>query len=135
MDLADFYRPQLQDATRRLFLSPEERNLYEHHLKNLWGPTGVDNPNGSRSTLYQMSTDVGGRTFNMPTVYDGQILHPDAAFERGAAGGLERWPSYPTQGAAEARYGQMHDQMENDRGADSDIRRLSFLPTIGDLYR
>lgn len=135
-DLADFYAPQLSDAKRRLFLSPQEAALYEHHLKNLWGPTGVDNPDGSRSTLFQMSTDTGGQTYNMPTVYDGKILSPDAAFQRAQAIGLDRFPAYANTDAAERRYGQMHDQMENDRGADTDIRRASLLPTtLADLFK
>ena len=135
-DLANFYRPQLADAKRRLFLSPEEAALYERHLQNLWGPGGVDNPDGSRSTLFQMSQDVGGRTYNMPTVYDGKILPPDAAFARAQAEGLSRFPSYASPAQAEQRYQQMHGQMEGDRGADTDIRRVSLLPsTLADMFR
>jgi hypothetical protein len=135
MDLADFFAPQLQDAKRRLFLSPEEQNLYRHHLQNLWGPGGVDNPDGSRSTVYTMGTEgPDGRQYNVPTVYDGQILPPDAAAARGV-GGPVAFPSYPTPEAADARYMQMHDQMEKDAGADTDIRRMSFLPTFGSLWR
>lgn len=128
-DLSPYYAPQLADAKRRMFLSPQEANLYEHHLKNLWGPTGVDNADGSRSTLYQMSsTGPDGQTYNVPTVWNGQILQPDAAWNQAQSVGLSQFPSYSTPDAAEQRYQTMHDFMENDRGADTDIRRTSLVP-------
>jgi len=134
-DLAEFFAPQLKDAQRRLFLSPEETNLYRHHLQNLWGPSGVDNADGSRSTVYSVSGEgPDGRTYNAPTVYDGKILPPDEALRR-AFGGPVQFPAYPTPEAADARYGQMHDQMERDRGADTDIRRMPFLPTLSGFWK
>ena len=40
-------------ADKALKLTPEEQALYRRHLENLWGSGGVDNPDGSRSSLYQ----------------------------------------------------------------------------------
>ena len=61
-------------AHQAMNLSPQEQALYQRHLDNLKGPGGVDNPDGSRSTLYQTSVDIDGKTYNLPTVYDGKIL-------------------------------------------------------------
>jgi hypothetical protein len=128
-DMSPYYGGQLTDAARRLFLSPQEKNLYEHHLQNLWGPTGVDNANGSRSTLYQMSYEgPDGRTYNVPTVWNGQILQPDAAWAQAQSAGLQNFPSYNNADAAEQRYQQIHNHMEWDQGADTDIRRANMIP-------
>lgn len=104
----------LTAADAEMRLSPEERALYQRHLTNLWTDQGVDNPDGSRSTLYAMSADTGGRTYMLPTVYDGQILTPRQAFERAMASGISEFPSYPDHVAADARYRRMHDFMERD---------------------
>jgi hypothetical protein len=55
-----------------LNLSPQEQALYNRHLTNLNGPGGVDNPDGSRSTLYQAIQEHGGRFYSVPTVWDGR---------------------------------------------------------------
>lgn len=111
-------------ANSALTMSPQEQAMYRRHLSNLWGNGGVDNPDGSRSTLYQMSTSgPDGRTYNLPTVYDGSLLQPDAAMGRAQQQGLGSFPSYPTPDAAEARYGQMHGYMDKDTAAYMDVRR------------
>jgi hypothetical protein len=115
-------RQNLVAADAALQFTPEERALYERHLANQWGPGGVDNPDQSRSTLYQMGTDIDGKTYNLPTVYDGRILPPDDAFARAMALGINTFPSYPSPDAAEARYQRMHDYMDRDAGAYSDVR-------------
>jgi delta 1-pyrroline-5-carboxylate dehydrogenase len=43
--------------------TPQERSLYQRHLTNLTGPGGVDNPDGSRSTLFQATVDHDGKTY------------------------------------------------------------------------
>ena len=110
-------RRNLEAATREMDLTGQERALYERHLTNLVGPGGVNNPDGSRSTLYQVSFEAGGRTYNVPTVYDGKILPPEEAIARARAEGLDKFPSYKTQAEAEARYQKMHGYMEKDTGA------------------
>jgi len=99
-----------------LNMTPEERDLYDRHLSNLWGTGGVDNPDGSRSTLFQAGTNVGGREYNIPTVYDGRKLPFDEALARAKQQGIDKFPSYPTVEASEARYDQMHGYMDRDTG-------------------
>jgi len=103
-------------AQTDLNMTPEERALYDRHLSNLWGTGGVDNPNGSRSTLYQAGVNVGGKEYNIPTVYDGRKLPFDEALARAKQQGIDKFPSYPTVEASEARYNQMHGYMDRDTG-------------------
>ena len=104
-------------ANRDMGLTPQEQALYQRHLTNLTGPGGVDNANGSRSTLYQTSVEgPGGRTYNIPTVWDGKILPPAEAIRRVAEIGWDKFPSYGSEDEAEARYQQMHNYMERDTG-------------------
>jgi hypothetical protein len=110
-------------ATNDLALNPQERDLYQRHLSNLYGSGGVDNPDGSRSTLYQLSTNIGGRVYNLPTVYDGQIVPPDQAIQRAITSGLDKFPSYGSEEEAEARYQKMHDYMEKDTQRFLDMRK------------
>lgn len=107
----------LAAANAEMQLTPQEQALYQRHLQNLYGPGGVDNPDGSRSTLYQMSTEIGGRVYNLPTVYDGKIVTPQEAVQRAQAQGLNTFPSYGSEQQAESRYQQMHGYMEKDTGA------------------
>jgi hypothetical protein len=101
-------------ATADLQLTPQERSLYERHLTNLNGPGGVDNPDGSRSTLYQANIEHNGKNYNIPTVYDGKIVPVPEAAARAQAQGWNNFPSYDTPEAAEARYQQMHKYMDAD---------------------
>ncbi len=103
-------------ANRDLGMTPQEQDLYKRHLKNLYGPGGVDNPDGSRSTLYQMSTEINGRTYNLPTVYDGKKVSPDEAAARADAQGIDTFPSYASEEEAEKRYDDMHKYMDQDTG-------------------
>ena len=104
------------EADNAMHLNPQEKALYQRHLTNLNGPGGVDNPNGSRSTLFQANVEVNGKNYNIPTVYDGKILTPKDALARAKAQGIDTFPSYPDEDTAEARYQQMHQYMEKDTG-------------------
>lgn len=120
-------------ANSALGMTPQEQALYQRHLANLWGNGGVDNPNGSRSTLFQMGADADGKTYNLPTVYDGQILPPDAAFQKAQQQGLAQFPSYASPADAEARYQKMHGFMDRDTGSYLDVRRNAPLyPGLAD---
>ncbi len=101
-------------ADAALKLTPQEKNLYERHLKNLNGPGGVDNPDGSRSTLYQAVVEGDGKFYNIPTVWDGKILPVPQAIQRAAQVGWDKFPSYKTAAEADARYEAMHKFMERD---------------------
>ena len=124
------FQSNLDAAHQALNLTPQERALYERHLTNLTGPGGVDNaptpdnPQGSRSTLFQTSIERGGKHYNIPTVWDGKILAqfddkgkftgaPEAE-KRAEAYGLDKFPSYNSEAEAEARYQQMHQFMDQD---------------------
>ncbi len=98
-----------------LRLTPQERHLYKHHLDNIRNGKFVRNPDGSISTIYQTTVEIDGRTYNVPTVWDGQILDERDAIRRAfTEKGKDYWPSYPSENAAGARYNQMHDYMALD---------------------
>ena len=101
-------------AHAELKLSPQEMALYNRHLDNLYGSGGVTNADGSRSSLYQITTEIEGKNYVLPTVWDGKILSPEEAIDRAKQEGLETFPSYETEDEAEARYQKMHDFMEKD---------------------
>jgi hypothetical protein len=120
----------MQAAHDALNLSPQEQALYARHLSNLYGPGGVDNPDGSRSSLY-MSVQQGpnGRFYNVPTVWngktetekyvrpeDGKVFDvPNATARTNIdAAGIDSFPSYATADEAVQRYKDMHDFMERD---------------------
>lgn len=104
-------------ANRLLRFSPQESDFYGRHLRNLWGPGGVDNPDGSRSTLYQTTIDADGRSYTIPTVWDGQILPVEEAIKRVQSVGWDQFPSYSSPEEAESRYQQMHGFIDRDMGA------------------
>jgi hypothetical protein len=104
----------LQAATRDMGLTPQEQFLYQTHLDNLYGPGKVVHPDGAISTLYQMSFDRNGRTYNIPTVWGGAIIPPAEAIQQADKLGLDRFPSYASGDEAERRYNAMHGYMERD---------------------
>jgi hypothetical protein len=111
-DMANF-----NAAMQQMKLNPQEQSLYQMHLQNLHGPGGVDNADGSRSTLYQITAEIGGKTYVLPTVWNGQILQPEQAVQMARQYGLDKFPTYATEDEAEARYQKMHDYMEKDTAA------------------
>jgi len=111
---APAFRPGLADADAAMKLTPQEKSLYQRHLTNLTGPGGVDNADGSRSTLFQATVDHDGKTYAIPTVWDGKILPVDQAVERVRAEGWDKFPAYKNPAEAEARYQKMHGFMEAD---------------------
>ena len=124
----------LPQANAAMNLSPQEQQLYMRHITNLYGPGGVDNPptadepQGSRSTLYQSVEPHEGKYYSIPTVWDGKrevqpytrkdgstldVANP-TALANVAKAGWNTFPSSATPEAADARYGQMHDYLERD---------------------
>ena len=100
-------------ASQEMKLTPQEQYLYQTHLANL-AKGGVPNPTGGTSTLYQMSVEHDGKTYNVPTVWNGKILSTDKAMEQVRKVGIDKFPSYDTRQEAQARYDQMHSYMEKD---------------------
>lgn len=109
-----FLYSNAQAAESELKLTPEEKNLYDTHLRNLIGPGGVDNADGSRSSVKSMMVEFDDRTFVLPTVYGGKILDKDEAIAKAKEIGLNKFPSYDSQEEAEKRYDQLHKFMEKD---------------------
>lgn len=129
-------------------LTPQERALYQLHFQNLYGPGGVDhpptqdNPQGSRSTLYQAVQEHNGRFYNIPTVWNGRIETeqytdpktgrvfdvPNAtALANVARQGWDNFPSYDSPDAADARYAQMHKFMDQDTANYFKFKAGGFL--------
>ena len=118
----------LAEADKAMGLNAQERELYRTHLKNLYGPGGVDNaptaenPSGSRSTLFVMTAGFDGKTYLIPTVKDGKILSKDDAVAEAKKNGLENYPSYKTLQEAKFRYAEMHTYMDKDTGEYFDAK-------------
>ena len=110
-------------AVAQINLNPQEQALYQMHLQNLYGSGGVNNlpdaqnPQGSRSTLYQSTFEIDGKNYVIPTVWGGKILPPDQALQMARQYGLDKFPSYGSDKEAEARYQQMHGFMEKSAQA------------------
>jgi hypothetical protein len=100
-------------ADTALDLNPQEKALYRRHLNNLTGPGGVDNADGTRSTLKDITIESGGKTYVIPTVYGGKILSNDEAWNR-AKTHLKDFPAYASEAEASARYDAMHGFMNQD---------------------
>lgn len=106
----------IDDAQSVLNMTPQERNLYQHHVNNLGGPGAVHNQDGSTSTILQTSVERDGKFYNIPTVWDSKILPPSEAIKRAERTGWSHWPSYSSEDEAESRYQKMHEFMDRDVG-------------------
>jgi hypothetical protein len=104
-------------ANAQLKLTPQEQALYQRHLDNLTSAGGVNNPDGTRSTIKNITAKVGGKTYVLPTVWDGKILPPDQAVQRARQEGLDKFPAYNSRQEAERRYQDMHSYMDRDTKA------------------
>jgi hypothetical protein len=101
-------------ASENLGLNKREQALYRWHLDNLWGSGGVTGEMGNRSTLMATTVGFGGRTYLIPTVWDGKIVDEDEAVLRAKKMGLRNFPQYKSVKEAQARYSRMHDYMDMD---------------------
>ena len=111
-----------ENAVQQLGLSPQEQNLYWHHLGNLHGEGKVVQPNGDISTVLQAVTSgPGGLYYSIPTVWDGKALDIEAARQRAAQQGWSNFPAYSTSEQADLRYDQMHQFMDHDTEAYFDL--------------
>jgi hypothetical protein len=108
----------LHEAVKDMQLTPQEQYLYGIHLQNLQETNGgipsQEQP-GYKHSLLQIGWPApDGRTYNIPSVWDGRLHTEDEAIDHAIEIGLEKFPSYASQEEAEARYGQMHGYMERD---------------------
>lgn len=120
----DITSPHMEDAHAALNLNPEEKGLYQRHLTNLNGPGGIDNPDGTRSTLLNATIERDGKFYNTPMVWGGKIATPQEADDNIVKEGLNKFPSYKSSEEAKARYDAMHKYMERDTEAYQ-TRRVS----------
>lgn len=118
----------MNKASKDLNLTEQEQNLYSMHLSNLWGDGGVDNADGSRSTLYQSVEQHDGKYYSIPTVWNGKRetepytrddgktfdVPNQIALSNVDQVGWDKFPSYDNPDTADQRYGQMHSYMEQD---------------------
>lgn len=119
----------MEAATKDLNLSEQEQNLYSMHLNNLYGDGGVNNQDGSRSTLYQTVEQHEGQYYSIPTVWDGkrevsQWTRPSDGSVHDVANqttldnvskiGWDKFPSSANPDELDNRYQQMHGYMEDD---------------------
>ena len=117
----------LADAKRDLGLNAQEQNLYRFHLSNLSGFGKVQNADGTISTIRDVTVERDGRTYVIPSIWEGRQLPADQAIARAGAQGWDKWPSYDSQQAADARYESIHRYM------DRDVQAFQQGPTPGDL--
>jgi hypothetical protein len=118
-------------ASRELKLTPQEQYAYKHHLGNL-DRGGVPHPNGSLSSFLNRTFRFGDRSYVLPTVWDNRVVSDHEAVRRARASGLDNWPSYPSDEAADARYNEIHSYMERDTD-----RKLNANPVnqpAGDIH-
>lgn len=106
--------PASASAFKALKPNPQETYLYQHHLRNLETGKAVTNPDGSTSTIFNITVERGGKTYVIPTIWDGKAVSPQEAQARAGAAGWDKWPSYGSEGEAEARYNKLHDAMAVD---------------------
>jgi hypothetical protein len=105
---------RIADVEKQLKLSQQERSLYSRHLENMTGAGGVNNPNGSRSTVSAIYANLNGKAYVLPTVYDGKKLSENDAIAKAKKVGLDKFPSYANEKEADARYRKMYSFMEKD---------------------
>jgi hypothetical protein len=146
-DVTAFKGPVRQDhlaeADKAMGFNTQERELYRTHLKNLYGPGGVDNapsnefPQGSRSTLFVTTAEFDGKTYLIPTVKDGKIMSKDDAVAAAKKDGIEKYPAYANADDAMKRYNEMHGFMAKDTGdyfeAKNGRLRMTQQPTAQPL--
>ena len=103
-------------ATADLALTPQEQNLYQFHLNNLWSGGGFVHPyTGDVSTLLQSVVQgPDKRYYNVPTVWDGKQHSDDEAYDHAASIGWSKFPAYASPDIADARYEKMHEYLGQD---------------------
>lgn len=118
--------------------TPQEKFLYQIHRDNL-AAGGLGRPDlgeNVTSTLYNTTVEINGRHYVLPTIWKDETgvpidVTPDQAVERARKIGLDKFPSYDSEDAAEKRYNEMHDVMEKDlpdpAEDPSNILRQNFL--------
>jgi hypothetical protein len=66
--------------------------ITQHHYDNIRNNTIIRNANGTMSTVKTVIMGDGEREYLIPTIWDGEELSADDAFDRAMASETE-WPS------------------------------------------
>jgi hypothetical protein len=82
-------------SARHAWVRAVIRSALESHF-------GLDNPDGSRSSLRQVTVQVGDKVYSIPTVRSGQILEGPDAIKAVGAEGWDKFPSYANHDEGEA---------------------------------
>lgn len=85
-------------------LNPDFSAMTEHHKA---AGKGVQNVDGTTSTVRTIIANIDGKETVIPTVWDGQILSNKAAIDQAVASG-KRWPAFASVSEAEAADTQWH---------------------------
>jgi|TARA_R100000482_G_scaffold96580_1_gene40940 hypothetical protein len=80
--------------------------LTEHHLNNIANNNSVQNTDGTISTIRTISFESDGKTYLVPTVFDGKILSNEEAIDRAFNEGV--FEVFPTLAEAEAFDEKIH---------------------------
>jgi hypothetical protein len=106
-------------------LTPEEMNIYRHHLENLTPNRWNKLDDGSTMTVYSR-TELGdeyggkpGRWYVFPSYWSEHkndvnkgVLDGDKLWD--AIQPMSQWPDYASQKEADDRYRELHGAMEMD---------------------
>ena len=128
------WSPQFARAQRELKMTPQEEYLYRHHLTNL-SKGGVVHRNGSISTLLQGTYGDTAKFYNIPTVWNNQIVSDQQAWQLANKAGLQNFPSYPDERTAQSRYDAMHGYMDQDMRDWFNANTISQRPQSSDAGR
>jgi hypothetical protein len=101
-------------AVRNMKLTPQEQFLYRHGLNNQWMGGSIRAPNGGLQTIFQTTVQGPGGYYNIPTVWQGQVLPVPVAMQMARLTGWDKWPVYRSEDEALARYMAMHAYMNQD---------------------
>jgi hypothetical protein len=108
-------KQQVETAPDMPSMNEQEKNLYAHHLNNLsHGGYVLQNQGKDVSTVFNVTAEVGGKTYIIPTVWNGKILPPQQAVQMAMQQGIDKFPSYGSEKEANSRYDVLHQRMSQD---------------------
>lgn len=102
--LRDYGKTKKPQST--LNMNDREDRLVAHHYRNIATGNSKLNDDGSLSTIRSASVGIDGRTYVIPTIWEGEIVDLGTAvgLAKASEGGLSAWPNFPDteEGISEA---------------------------------
>ena len=124
-------------------MDDRDDRLVAHHYNNIATGNSVLNENGSLSTIRSTSVGINGRTYVLPTVWEGKIVDVETAINnaKNAEGGLNSWPNFPDTEEGISEAGAYDQRIHNDHMAQGQPhttseqaqRWLNTDPSVVDL--